>query len=183
MGRISRWMPPSPDRTMRPLGFVTFVGGFFAVLYFLFGRSFAAASVFVGGIALVSLVLNARSARALRALAVDRAGEDIGTFARALDRRAPEFDPWVVRAVWDELQHCVRYDDRRLPLRPSDRLVADLRIDPDDLEDMAIDVARRVGREDSDWAANPMCGRVTTVAEFIQLVALQPRVNPRVVAL
>ena len=61
--------------------------------------------------------------------------------------------------------------------------MADLGIDPDDLEDMAIEVARRVGREDSDWATNPMCSRVYSVAELIQLVALQPRANPGVVTL
>jgi hypothetical protein len=105
MGRFSHWMPPSPDRTMRPVGFATFVGGFFAVFFFLFGRSFVAAALFVGGVALVSVVLDVRTARALRALGADRVGEDIGTFARALDRRAAEFEPWVVRAVWDEMQH------------------------------------------------------------------------------
>jgi hypothetical protein len=40
----------------------------------------------------------------LRRVSAERQGEDIGTFAKAFDRRAPEFDPWVVRAVWDALQ-------------------------------------------------------------------------------
>ena len=45
------------------------------------------------------------------------AGEDIGTFARAFDRRSEPFDPWVVRATWDALlPYC------GFPLRPADRV-------------------------------------------------------------
>jgi hypothetical protein len=51
-----------------------------------------------------------------------RPGEDIGTFARAFDRRAEPFDPWVVRATWDALVPYVTHGDWHVPLRPTDRL-------------------------------------------------------------
>src|SRR4030095_4437057 len=54
-------------------------------------------------------------------LSKERTGEDIGTFARAFDRRSESFDPWVVRATWEALQPYVSF-----PLRPTDRLVEDL---------------------------------------------------------
>ena len=109
-------------------------------------------------------------------LADARVGEDIGTFARAFDRRAPEFDPWVVRAVWDALQQHVEARGRHVPLRPSDQLVAHLDIDADDLEDVAVEAATRAGRNSSDWRANPVNRPVETVADLVRLVALQPRV-------
>jgi hypothetical protein len=113
--------------------------------------------------------------RHYRSEAAARRGEDIGTFARALDRRAPEFDPWIVRAVWDAIQPYVHYGDGHLPLRPSDDLVDDLMIDPDDLEELAVEVARRVGRSTADWSKNPRARSVRTVADLIALVAHQQR--------
>jgi hypothetical protein len=48
------------------------------------------------------IALGIRSAnRAEHAVAEERQGEDIGTFARALDRRTEPSDRWVARAAWD----------------------------------------------------------------------------------
>ena len=175
MGKFSRWMPPSPVRTMGPVGMTALVAGVFATLYLVFGRNLGAALAALIGLVLVTVLENWRHAKSLQKLAADRASEDIGTFARALKRRSPEFDPWVVRAVWDALGRHLRFEDRCVPLRPGDRLLEDLQVDSEDLEDIAIEVARRVGRDATDWSKNPVAGAVLTVEDLVRLVASQPR--------
>jgi hypothetical protein len=106
----------------------------------------------------IAAVGDRRSRQVLRTL---RAGEDIGTFVRALDRRDPAFDRWVVRAVWDALRAALRAGGVGVPLRPGEVPM----------------VAARSGRSlaPADLRASPMVGRVQTVADLIQFVALQPR--------
>jgi hypothetical protein len=112
--------------------------------------------------------------RYLRRLASERAGEDIGTFARGFDRRAEPFDPWVVRAIWDALDDYVSFPGGRVPLRPTDRLVEDLGIDPFDLDDLLEEVATRSGHALTHLEANPFFGKVFTVGDFVRSVTHQP---------
>jgi hypothetical protein len=175
MGRFSRFMPPMPQREP------SFVGGLVLAapglgFGFVLVRYPRVTGPLVVALAAVTVALNARHGKRLTRLADARRGEDIGTFARALDRRAPEFDPWVVRAVWDALQPHVEVRGRHVPVRPGDRLVADLGIDGEEIEDVAVAAATRAGRNRSDWRANAVNGAVETVGDLLRLVALQPRV-------
>jgi hypothetical protein len=116
--------------------------------------------------------------RHMRRLASEREGEDIGTFARAFDRHSEPFDPWVVRATWDALDVYVAFDGRHLPLRPGDRLVEDLCIDPDDIcFELISEVAERSGHSMENVKSNPYCGRINTVGDFVRFITLQPRVE------
>src|SRR5438552_6122826 len=92
----------------------------------------------------------------LRRLAVERRGEDIGTFARGFDRRSEPFDPWVVRATWDALEPYVVFRGGRVPLRATDRFwgLDALPVDPDDIEDLLKEVAARSGRSLDQLEAN-----------------------------
>ena len=112
----------------------------------------------------------------LRRVSDERQGEDIGTFAKAFDRRAPEFDPWVVRAVWDALQAYRTHRGGVAPLRPSDRLTTFM--DVDDLDDVvAREIAQRAGRSLDNLEANPKYRQVETVADVVQFFWHQPRVG------
>lgn len=175
MPRFSRWMKPM---TRVP---VVSSRAFFGAL-FLVGTIFAYVSptglaVFVA-ILLVSLASEFGRRWHVRRLRLARADEDIGTFARALDRRSPEFDPLVVRAVWDAVQEWIG-EPEALPLRPSDRIVDELRIDPEDLldEDELGRIATRAGRSLCDVELNPRSHRVETLGDLIALLATQPRVT------
>jgi hypothetical protein len=80
----------------------------------------------------------------------------------------------VVRATWDALEAWARFPGGRLPLRPSDRLVEDLNIDPDDLDDCVVrEVAERTGRLMDRMELNPYCGRVVTVGDLVLFLTLQ----------
>lgn len=142
------------------------------VLALLWSASFRSA---VLGLAVIIGLAWLYQDRRLRRVSVERQGEDIGSFAKAFDRRAPEFDPWVIRAVWDALQPYRTHRGGVAPLRPSDSLKSFLDVD-DVYEQVASDVAQRAGRSLDSPEANPKYGKVETVADLVQFFWHQPTV-------
>lgn len=146
MRTFSRRMPkfveqPSPW-TNRQLAAVAIVGAS-VVVGLLWSTPFRFA---VATLVAVGVAADLHKRRQLRRISEQRPGEDIGTFAKGFDRRSPEFDPWVVRAVWDALQQYRVYRGGVAPLRPSDSLNASF-LDLDDLyEETAPEIAQRTGR-------------------------------------
>jgi hypothetical protein len=112
--------------------------------------------------------------RRLRRISEARIGEDIGTFAKAFDRRAPGFDPFVIRAVWDALQIYRTHRGGSAPLRPSDNLKSFTDVE-DVYELVALEVAERTGRSLENAESNPKYGQVETVADFVLFFWNQPR--------
>ncbi len=88
-----------------------------------------------------------------------RTGENICAFRRGFDLH--KVDPWLVRAVHEEVRDVMGpgVNNMNYPIRASDRLVEDLLIDPDDLEDVAKTVAVRAGYDFSDFKQNPLNGK------------------------
>ena len=173
MRRFSRWMPaPAANDAWKPKAKAAVVvlaaAGIISMALWPSAR-IVAAIFFVVLIAAWSL-----SDRRLRQVADTRQGEDIGSFAKAFDRRRSDFDPWVVRAVWDALQPYRTYRGGVAALRPSDRLESFM--DLDDLDDILFcDVAERTGRTLDNLALNPRYGQVETVADLVELFWQQPR--------
>src|SRR3954466_10043319 len=89
----------------------------------------------------VSAVIGIIDHRRLRRLADERQGETICNFARSLDYR--RLDTKIIRAVCEGFQG---YLGRRFPVRASDDLDLTYRIDREDLDDLAIGIARRCRR-------------------------------------
>jgi acyl carrier protein len=173
MPRLSRWMPPSPKQPMGRAGYVILgvsLAGLCAVLAFS-----SVGRVIVGGIIVLIAVHHVFDQRRLRRLALARLGEDVCSFARSFDRRATDF--WVVRAIHDELRPYVRFRSGQLPIRASDTLDRDLRIDSEDLVDIARDACLRTGRAFENLEANPHYDRVTTVADLVAFVQHQPKAS------
>jgi len=172
MATFSRWMSP-PARTSRITSWFVF-----AVLIspLLVGAALTnGGKVVLGLLSVLWTTSVVTDNRRLRRLAGDRVGEDIGTFARAFDRRREPFDPRVVRAVWDALQPYVAFSGGSVPLRPTDRIDEDLNIDADDI-DMGVlqEIAERVGRTLENVEANSIYGHVATVGDLVRLVSAQP---------
>jgi hypothetical protein len=171
MRKPSRKMPPTPSRPM------TWTG---ALVLSLLGAGLVALVCCVpaflapvGAVILATIVLTFGESRRLARLAADRQGESICSFARSFDCRA--VDTWIIRAVFEELQPYCRFGRGTLPLRPNDDLDGDLRIDPEDLEDLAGDIAYRTGRSLEDGVKNPLYGNVKTVSDLVMFFANQPR--------
>ena len=168
----SRFMPPVAVRP--PLRWPARC--FLAVMAVAFMAVFWTSSVAVGGslLALGSLVavLSRREALRLARMAQSRAGESICQFARSIDCR--RVDTWVVRAVYEELQRSLSLA-MAVPLRMTDHLQRDLRLDADDLDDLVVDMAQRARRSLADTSANPLFGKVTTVGDLVEFLQAQPR--------
>ena len=103
-----------------------------------------------------------------------RTGESICEFTRAFDAR--RVDTWVIRAVYERVQQELRPVCPSFPVRASDRLKEDLRLDDDDIDlDILPDVISRTGRSMEDHKRNPLYGKVTTVADLVTFFTAQPK--------
>lgn len=147
-----------------------------AVMAVAFMAVFWTHPVAVGGLLLalgsLGAFLSRREALRLARMAQSRAGESICQFARSIDCR--RVDAWVVRAVYEELQRTLSVAVA-VPLRVTDHLERDLRLDADDLDDLVADMAQRARRSLADTAANPLFGKVTTVGDLVEFLQAQPR--------
>src|SRR5262245_17592313 len=148
MRRFSRWMPPQPAPRTSILAWCMFLAVWAALSPLL-------------------IIAHLITRRHFRRLARHRRREDIGTFARAFDRRKEPFDPWVIRATWDAIGIYGVADGCRLPLRPTDRIAEDLWIDPEDINDLIPEVAARSGHSLGRPEDNPLYGKVATVGDFV----------------
>jgi hypothetical protein len=78
----------------------------------------------------------------------------------------------VIRATWDAVGLYVKLEGKQIPLRPTDRLVQDLGIDPDDVEwDLIPEVAERSGHSLDQVESNPI-GKVETVGDFVRFITV-----------
>ena len=105
-------------------------------------------------------------------LYAERKNEDIGTFTRLLDYR--NIDTWIIRAVYEEVNSELGYD-KTLPIRPSDHLENDLKIDIEGLEFILTYIFARVGISDKDIEKNPYFGKIETVGDIIHFCNTQPK--------
>jgi hypothetical protein len=174
MRKFSRWMPPASRPPTTIAGWAILAGLLAAVIAALIGYPLVVGS-FCGLIAIGTVILNLRRDQNLRRLASERGGEDIGTYARAFNRRSEAFDPWVVRATWDALQPYVAFRGGRVPIRPGDRLKENYGIDPEDFGDLLLEVADRSGHSVDQDETTPFEGPVDTVGDFVRFVTYHPR--------
>ncbi len=171
MRTFSRWLPNPPQASLRwpwvALGSIgLLVAGWF--LGQLTGIAFAVAALALLG----SLLL--RDFLRVRRLLRTRPGESFCTLVRALPRA--QRDPWVLRALHDELAAALGCVGHRLPLRPTDRLLIDLGLDAEALEEIIEDAAKRSQRSLATAESNPFYGRVQTVGDMLGFLVAQPRV-------
>lgn len=175
MRKASRFMPKARRPTL-PWGERLFVAVAALALLVALLSAFWAHPLTVCSVAAVLgtlvVVEGRRQEKRLAQWVQARSGESICQFARAIGCR--KVDTWVVRSVYEELQ---RYYSARwvLPLRATDRLEDDLRLDSEDLDDVLVDMAQRAGRDLSCPQANPFYDRVTTVGDLVHFLNAQPR--------
>jgi len=124
-------------------------------------------------VCIVSALGYRREKRRLDALAGARAGDSICTFARSFDAR--HTDTWIIRSAYQEIQALLRSTIADFPLRASDSLQRDLHLDPDDIEDLLVDVATRSRRSLAGAHNNPRYGQVDTVLDLVLFLNAQAR--------
>lgn len=180
MYKPSRYMPKFMRKPIRFAGWLVLAGLIGLVLYVLWQKP-----LFVMGFAIVifcaSWLQHRLVTRQLHRLAAERGGEDIGSFTRALDYR--DLDTWVIRAVYEQLQAYLASEYPNFPLRGSDDLSGDLKIDQGDLEEIiAAEIAQRCGRDLQSTKSNPYYGKVKTVGDLVRFCNAQPVVVNKSVA-
>jgi hypothetical protein len=106
-------------------------------------------------------------------MARERSGESICEFARHF--RAADFDPVVIRAVYETTQELYGRPD--LPIRPSDSFSADYGIVDEDLDDLGEDIAKLAHRSMEQTDQNPLYGQVQTIADLVHFIQYQPRLS------
>lgn len=164
---------PSATPASRWLGYslvAGLVGGFLWALW--------AHPVVVGALVALAMggeaVSRAREKKHFARLLHTRSEESICDFARSIDCR--QVDPWIVRAVYEELQASLVHHRSRFPLRLADRLGTDLQIDGDELDLSLVPcISQRTGRDLSSTQANPFFGKVTSVGDLVSFFNAQPR--------
>ncbi len=106
-------------------------------------------------------------------MAQTRLSESICQFARYF--RGPDFDPVLVRAVYESTQELSGRAD--VPIRPADRFSEEFGIVDEDLDDLAADVASLAYRSFEHTDRNPLYGQVRTIADLIRFLQHQPRLT------
>jgi hypothetical protein len=176
MVRASRLMPQLVPRRASRLALFVVVSGASAGYVSLLWHFPVATSLVSAAIVVWTIAANRRWRRHLAAMAASREDEGICSFVRALPIRG--LDTWVVRATFEEIQGYLQHGPQGFPLRPSDRLVEDLDIDPEDLEDIAVTIADRAGRTWEGYQANPHYAGMTTAEDLIEFLSAQPKAQP-----
>jgi hypothetical protein len=173
MKRASRFMS-KPIRNPPSLLAWTFLIAPALWLLYLLWRYPLATAAYIAVVAVLSWLHRWSIRNHLQAIAASRDGESICTFARAADCRS--MDTWIVRAVYEEVQESLASECSRFPIRWTDRLKEDLCIDPDALdEELAIDIAKRIGRDIRSTETNPLFGKVETVRDLVLFFHAQPK--------
>ena len=112
--------------------------------------------------------------RNMRKLALSRSGESIYTFVDSFD--CHRTDTWVLRAVYEELSRYLTVDGHPFPVRADDQCCEkDLKIDPEDLAELATDAAIRAGRSMDGAEQNPFYCKVHRVRDLVSFLEHQPK--------
>jgi hypothetical protein len=103
-------------------------------------------------------------------LAAARSSESICDFARSFDSHAT--DTVLIRSVYETVQE--QMGGPPVPLRAADRLLEDLDLDGDDLDEIVVDAAGLARRSLDSTDSNPLYGRVSTVQDLVDFLHCQP---------
>ena len=173
MNLISRHLPPlrAEDSRVPLLGKVILLGILALIGYWIYSsplKTTIVLSVFaalIGG----SMLFEARRVARIR----QERDDTICDFRRSFDVR--KVDPWIIRATYEAFGRWFDTKQVHFPLRASDAIGDDLKIDPEDVEDLVHEVAQRAGYDISECEANPLYGKVETVGDFVMFFTHQPK--------
>ncbi len=156
------------------LGSKAILGGVLLVLLYLLYSATDSWLAAVGILALFAVwtwFLTERHDRWLDSLATSRVGESICDFVRSFPRGSVE--PVLLRAVYEGVR--VQMGGSPVPIRAADRLTIDLRLDPDDIDEVYWEIADTCGYETEGGEQNPFRSRVETVSDLVYFLQHQPR--------
>lgn len=160
-------------RVLSVLVWMPFLPLFFAAWLVTMTTRHPVALLPIGLLLIVTILKGFRRESRIRLLTLEREHDDIGTFAKSFDRR--QTDPWILRAVYEEMSARAMIDKRPFPFRARDDWRKILNFDREDELDMLDDIAFRARRSMEDTEDNPLFDKVHTVADIVHFFEYQPR--------
>lgn len=177
MKRPSRQMPPFTSRPrthIQTVGSILLCGVILAIAGYCLAHYPTRTTLVLTAFALVSLLGSYDRRRRIKRLAHAREGHTICHFSRSFDLRTT--DPWIVRAVYEQLQTYLQPDHPEFPILATDRLIEDLQIDDDDLSyDLAEEIAQRAGRSLAAANDSSVPPTLSTVEDLVLFFNHLPR--------
>ena len=175
MRTLSRHLPPlqAEDRRTPLLGKVILLVILALVGYWIYSSPLKA-TIGLGTITVLvagSMIIEGRRVARIR----HERDDTICDFRRSFDLR--QIDPWIIRATYEAFGAWFDAKQAKFPLRASDSIDDDLKIDWEDLDDLFHEVAQRAGYDISKYEANPFYGKVKTVKDFVIFFTHQPKIR------
>jgi len=173
MNLISRHLPPlrAEDSRVPLFGKVILLGILALIGYWIYSSPLKAT---IGLGAFAALIGGAMFIEGRRVARIRQERDDtICDFRNSFDVR--KVDPWIIRATYEAFGRWFDAKQVHFPLRASDSIGNDLKIDPEDVEDLVHEVAQRAGYDISECEANPLYGKVETVGDFVMFFTHQPK--------
>jgi hypothetical protein len=168
-------MPQAPERRAGFIAYIALTAMCGALLYLLWEHPVETVVVLLAFAVLVAVSSKVgRSRLVLRLAAQGPSNGGICAFARSFDLH--QVDPWVVRAVYEEVAAHFKGLGLQVNFKADDDLVVDLGIDLDDLDmDMAANIAARTGRTFDGYKTNPYFAGTNTARGLVMFFNSQPR--------
>lgn len=177
MRKPSRLMLPAPKRRVGVFGWVALTVAGCGLFSLLWEHTVGTLVVLLVFAVLIAFSTKRDRARLVSLAASRSSGGGICSFARNFDLR--HVDPWVVRAVYEEVSGYFKGLGFNVNIEADDDLVVDLGIDPDEIDmHLATDIAARAGRSFETYRANPFYRATNTVRGLVMFFNAQPRVPP-----
>ncbi len=119
---------------------------------------------------------NKQHAKYIANLLNAREHDSICIFARSFNCK--KIDTWIIRAVYEELEKNVKFENKSFPIKPDDNIFETLKIDEEDFEfDIIEDIATRTGRSLEKLEKNSFFGKVNTASDLVYFFNEQPKLN------
>jgi len=174
MRKPSRFMPPAPKRRAGLLAYIALSAMACAFLYSVWEYPIGTLVALMAFAVVAAISWKSARTRIVQLAARRTSGGGICTFARSFDLH--HVDPWVVRAVYEELAGYFKGIGIEVNIDADDELIKDLGIDPEDLDmDIAVNIAARTGRGFEGYTTNPYYAATNTARGLVMFFNCQPR--------
>lgn len=127
-------------------------------------------------ILLFSVVIYFLNYRRMRAIAMSRQGSTICTYARSFDYR--NVDTTIIREVYRHVQAWAgQYKGIPFPIEADDCFNDVYSMDEEELDDVYLQIAQKLGISTENPEANPYWNQVTTVKNLVLFLHHQPKIK------
>ena len=119
-------------------------------------------------------VVSAKYYRKMKQIAIKRGNPDICAYARSFDCK--NVDTKIIREVFEQIQKWAgKYNDIPFPVQAEDHFDDLYCIDPDDLNEIYIEIAEKLNISTENIENNPYWNQIETVKDLVLFLDNQPR--------